>query len=124
MFTTLGTRTLLGRTFLPEEDRKEGNRVAILNYGLWQRYFSGDSNIIGRTLTVDSYGRREYAIVGVMPPGFGLHGRCELWLPLGWMGVTLDQSRSAHWHNVIARLKPGVTLARARSDLKQIAPTS
>src|SRR6185295_1242720 len=58
--------------------------------------------------------------VGVMPPGFGLPSRCELWLPLGWMGVSLTERRSAHWHNVIARLKPGVTLEQARSELNLI----
>src|SRR5213592_2741905 len=120
LFTTLGTKPLLGRAFLAEEDRKEGNRVAVLGYGLWQRHFGGDSNVIGRTLTVDTYGRREYTIVGVMPPGFGVPGRCELWLPLGGMGVRLDERRSAHWHNVIARLKPGVALVQARSELNAI----
>ena len=120
LFATLGTKPIFGRTFLPEEDRKEGNRAAVLSHGLWQRHFGGDSNVIGRTLTVDTYGRREYTIVGVMPQGFGLPSRCELWLPLGWMGVTLTERRSAHWHNVIARLKPGVTLAQARNELNTI----
>jgi putative ABC transport system permease protein len=120
LFTTLGTKPLLGRALLPEEDRKEGNRVVVLGHGLWQRHFAGDSNVIGRTLTLDTYGRREYTIVGVMPPGFGLPSRCELWLPMGWMGVTLDNRRSAHWHNVIARLKSGVTLAQARNELSAI----
>ncbi|HKS37678.1 MAG TPA: ABC transporter permease [Verrucomicrobiae bacterium] len=120
LFTTLGTKPLLGRTLLPEEDRKEGNRAAVLGYGLWQSYFGGDANVIGRPLTLDTYGRREYTIVGVMPPGFGLPSRCELWLPMGWMGVTLDNRRSAHWHNVIARLKPGVTLVQARAEMSAI----
>jgi putative ABC transport system permease protein len=120
LFTTLATKPLLGRTLLAEEDQKEGNRAAVLGYGLWQRHFNGDSNVIGRTLTLDTYGRRDYTIVGVMPPGFGLPGQCELWLPLGWMGVKLDERRSAHWHNVIARLKPGVTPARAQSELNSI----
>src|SRR5436190_2091552 len=120
LFSTLGMKPLLGRPFLPEEDRKGGDRVAVLGYGLWQRYFGGDSNVIGRTLTVDTYGLREYTVVGVMPPGFGVPSRCELWLPLGWMGVSLDERRSAHWHNIIARLKPGVTLAQARAELNAI----
>ena len=120
LFTTLGTKPLLGRTFLPEEDRKEGNRVAVLGYGLWQRHFGADSNVIGQTLTVDTYGRRDYTIMGVMPPGFGLPSDCELWLPIGWMGVNLTERRSAHWHNVIARLKPGVTVAQARTELNAI----
>src|SRR6058998_3650412 len=120
LFMTLGVKPMLGRTLLPDEDRKEGNRAAVLGYGLWQRHFGGDSNVIGRTLTVDTYGRHEYTIVGVMPPGFGLPSQCELWLPLGWMGVTLTERRSAHWHNVIARLKPGITLAQARGELNAI----
>src|SRR5439155_10292122 len=78
LFSTLGTKPLLGRTFLPDEDRKDGNRVAVLGYGLWQRHFAGDSNVIGGTLTVDTYGRRDYRIVGVMPPGLGVPERCEL----------------------------------------------
>jgi putative ABC transport system permease protein len=120
LFSTLGTAPLLGRTLEPEEDRKGGNRAAVLSYGLWQRCFGGSSNVLGQTLTLDSYGRRDYTIVGVMPPGFGLPGRCELWLPIGWMGVTLTERRSAHWHTVIARLRPGVTLARAQAELSTI----
>ncbi len=120
LFTTLRTRPLLGRTLLPEEDVKEGPRAAVLSYGLWQRHFNVDSNVLGRALTVDIYGRRDYTIVGVMPPSFGLPSRCELWLPLGWMGVTLDERRSAHWHNVIARLKPRITIAQARTELSAI----
>ncbi|MCW5560189.1 MAG: ABC transporter permease, partial [Verrucomicrobiae bacterium] len=83
LFTTLGRAPLLGRALLPEEDQKEGHRAAVLGHGLWQRHFGGDTNILGRTLTVDKYGRREYTVVGVMPPGFGTPGDCELWLPLG-----------------------------------------
>lgn len=120
LFTTLGTKPLLGRTLMPEEDLKEGNRAVVLSYGLWQRQFSGDSNVIGKTLTVDTYGRRDYTIVGVMPPGFGQPSRNELWLPLGWMGVTLDSRRNAHWHNVVARLKPGVTVGQAQLELSGI----
>src|SRR5262249_35218370 len=116
LFTTFGTKPLIGRTFLPEEDQRGGPRVAVLGYALWQRHFGGDASVIGQTLTVDTYGRREYTIVGIMPPGFGVPSRCELWLPLGWMGVTLTERRAAHWHNVIARLKPGATLTQARNE--------
>src|SRR6058998_2543708 len=59
LFTTLGIKPLLGRTFLAEEDHKGGNRVAVLGYGLWQQQFAGVSNVIGQTLTVDTYGRRD-----------------------------------------------------------------
>jgi len=120
LFAVLGIPPLLGRMLLAEEDKPGGNRAVVLGYGLWQRQFSGDSNVLGQTLTVDTFGRRDYTIVGVMPPGFGLPGQNELWLPLGWMGVTLDQSRGANWHIVLARLKPGVKLARAMAEMNAI----
>ena len=120
LFATLGTKPLIGRALLPEADRKEGSRVAVLSHGLWQRHFGGDSNVIGQTLTLDTYGRRDYTIVGVMPQGVGLPSRCELWLPMGWMGVTLGERRSAHWHNVVARLKPGVPPAQAQAEMNTI----
>jgi putative ABC transport system permease protein len=120
LFQTLGVKPLLGRTLLPEEDLKEGTRAAVLGFALWQREFAGDSNVLGQKLTLDTYGRRDYTIVGVMPQGFGLPSSCQLWLPMGWMGVTLDERRSAHWHNVIARLKKGVTLEYARREMNTI----
>jgi hypothetical protein len=55
LFSVLGVKPLLGRTFLPEEDQREGNRVAVLSHGLWQRRFASDPNVIGQTLSVDSY---------------------------------------------------------------------
>src|SRR6266404_4659996 len=82
LFKTFGGAPLLGRTFLPEEDRHEGNRVAVLGYGLWQRYFGGDPNILGKSILVDRYGRRDYTIVGVMPADYGSLSECELWLPI------------------------------------------
>ena len=120
LFPVLGVKPLLGRTFLPEEDQWQPNRVAVISHKLWQSRFGAAPTVLGRTLTVDTYGRRDYTIVGVMPRGFRFPGECELWLPAGWMGVRLDERRSAHWHSVIARLKPGVTLDQARSDLNII----
>src|SRR5262249_40865633 len=120
LFSVLGVKPLLGRTFLPDEDHWQGNRVALISHELWESRFGTDPNLLGRTLTVDSYGRREYTIVGVMPSGFRFPDECQLWLPAGWMGVRLDERRSAHWHSVIARLKPGVTLDQAQSDMNII----
>ncbi len=120
LFSVLGIKPQLGRTFLPEEDLWHGNRVAVLSHELWQHRFGSDPNVIGQTLTVDTYGRRDYTIVGVMPPGFRFPSSCDLWLPAGWMGVRLDERRSAHWHAVIARLKPGVTLEQAGAEMNAI----
>ncbi|TAM83932.1 MAG: ABC transporter permease [Acidobacteria bacterium] len=120
LFSVLGTRPAMGRTFLPEEDNWQGNRVALISHELWQSRFGADPNILGRALTVDSFGRRDYTIVGVMPPGFHFPGQCELWLPAGWMGVHLGERRSGHWHSALARLKPGVTLNQAQLEMSAI----
>jgi putative ABC transport system permease protein len=120
LFPVLGVNPFLGRPFRSEEDQWQGNRVAIISYDLWQRHFGADPEVLGRTLTVDSYGRRDYTIVGVMPLGFRFPNQCELWLPAGWMGVRLEERRSAHWHQVIARLKAGVTVDQAQTELDLI----
>jgi predicted permease len=120
LFSVLGVRPTMGRTFLPEEDNWQGNRVALISHGLWQSRFGSDPHVLGLTLTVDSFGRRDYTIVGVMPPGFHFPNQCELWLPAGWMGVHIEERRSGHWHSVIARLKPGVTLDQAQLDMSAI----
>src|SRR5439155_4829002 len=120
LFGVLRVKPLLGRAFLPEDDQWHGHRVAVVSRELWRRRFAANPDIIGQTFTVDTYGRRDYAIVGVMPPGFRFPDRCDLWLAAGWMGVRLDERRSAHWHCVIARLKPGVTLREAEAELNTI----
>src|SRR5215510_8939649 len=81
LFPTLRVGTRLGRAFTPEEDQLQGNRAAILSYDYWQRRFASDPNVIGRTLTVDTFGRRDYTIVGVMQPGFHFPNKTEIWLP-------------------------------------------
>ena len=118
-FSVLRVAPLLGRTFLSEEDKPQGNRVAVLSHDLWQRRFSGSSNVLGQTLTVGAVNGRDYTIVGVMPPGFRFPDGCELWLPAGWNGVPRDR-RGGHWLSVIARLKPGVALTQARTEMNTI----
>src|SRR5262249_41478758 len=119
-FPVLGVNPVIGRTFLPDEDQREGNRVAIIGHELWQRRFAGDPGVLGRTLTTDTYGRRDYTIVGVMPPHFRFPDQCELWLPFGWFGVRLDARRSGHWHQAIARLKSEVTFDQAQTEMNAI----
>jgi putative ABC transport system permease protein len=119
LFPVLGVHPVLGRTFLPDEDRREGNRVAILSYSLWQRAFGGDPNILGRSITVDSFEKRDYQVVGVMPRAFSFPDKSELWLPAGWMGIPMDR-RTSPWLEVIARLRPGISVDQARSELDGI----
>ncbi|HKQ90167.1 MAG TPA: ABC transporter permease, partial [Blastocatellia bacterium] len=95
LFSTLRVRPHLGRSFLPEEDRLEGNLAAVLSYEYWRRRFAADPNVIGRRLTVDTFGRRDYTIVGVMQPGFRFPNQTEIWLPVGWDGI--PRARRGPW---------------------------
>ncbi|HUI40391.1 MAG TPA: ABC transporter permease [Terriglobia bacterium] len=117
LFSTLGVRPLLGRTFVPEEDQP-GHRVAVLSYGLWRRRFGADPSVIGKQLTVDGIND---TVVGVMPPDFGFPTRsAQLWLP-----APLDPSDkndyTANYLLMIGRLKPRVSLKQAQDELRTIA---
>jgi predicted permease len=119
LFPALGVQPLIGRGFLPEEDRKEGNRVALISFGLWHSRFGGNENALGQTLALDTYGRRDYTIVGVMPQGFQFPGKSEAWLPAGWNGLPQDR-RQGHWLSVLGRLKDGVSFDQARAEMNSI----
>jgi len=118
LFSTLRVKPHIGRAFLPEEDQHEGALAALLSHEYWQRRFAADPNVIGRRLTVDTFGRRDYTIVGVMQPGFHFPNRTEIWLPVGWDGI--PRARRGPWLSVIARLKDGVSPAQAQADLNMI----
>ena len=119
LFPALGVQPLEGRGFLQEEDQKEGNRVAVISYDFWQRRFAGAPDVFGQTVTLDTYGRRVYTIVGVMPPGFQFPGKSEVWLPAGWNGIPRDR-RGGHWLSALARLNDGVTLEQAQAEMNAI----
>lgn len=119
LFPVLGVEPLLGRAFQVEEDQREGNRSALIGHAFWQRRFGGDPDVLGRTLTMDTFGRREYTIVGILPPGFSFPEQSEIWLPAGWNGLSRDR-RGGHWLSVIARLKDNTTLAEARAEMDGI----
>jgi putative ABC transport system permease protein len=109
----LGAQPMLGRAFLPEEDRAGGARVALLSHQLWQRYYAADPNIVGKTINLDG---RSTTVVGVMPPGFQFLEAAELWLPLA-QNPFLTRGRAVRLLNVIGRLKPGVTLQQASAEM-------
>ncbi|MGB6460433.1 MAG: ABC transporter permease [Candidatus Acidiferrum sp.] len=116
-FSVLGVELARGRSFTPEEDRRGGPRGAILSYELWQSRYAGDPKILGRLIMLDDKG---YPIVGVLPASFKFptSGRPpEVFVPL----AAPPDASSAIWYlGVIARLKPGVTLAQAAADLSLI----
>jgi predicted permease len=121
-FEVLGAPMALGRSFRSEEDEAlDRNPVMVLGYGLWQRRFAGDPNIIGRRLELN---RTPFTVIGVAAPGFiGVYGgiRQDYWVPLH-MARVLDSEhgdRLAHgsWIQIMGRAKPGVTLAEIQSEL-------
>jgi putative ABC transport system permease protein len=115
----LGVPPLMGRTFADVETFEGGARVVVLSYGLWQSLFGGDPGVIGRTMALSG---RTYDVVGVMPPAFAFPGRdVQLWMPLGYAPSVFTASRRPHWLNVVARLRAGVPLDRAREEMTAIA---
>ncbi len=118
LFAMLGSRPAFGRDFLPEEDQPGRDDVVIVSHGFWQRRFGGSSDLIGQPLTLDT---RSYTVIGVMPSGFEFpRPETELWMPIAFTAEQRDQHGS-HYLRVVARLKDGVDLERARDDLGAIA---
>ncbi|HUY93750.1 MAG TPA: ABC transporter permease [Terracidiphilus sp.] len=118
-FRTLGVKPMLGRDFLPGEDRPGGARIAILPYGTWIKRFDGRTDVVGKTVSLSG---DAYTIVGVLPRQFVFAPArdSEFYVPL------LDRNgcekrRSCHNLDGVARLREGVTVARARADLQRIA---
>ena len=122
LFSVLGVSPIKGRVFTPAEDLRNGPRVVILGYGLWQRRYGGDPNIIGRRIQIDA---ESYEVVGVMPADFVLPTDFQnpapsvLWTPEGWDHTSTDHG--SHGYYAAARLKPGVTVVQARDDLHALA---
>jgi len=116
-FSLLGARPLLGRTFAQGEDEPGHDRVVVLGYGLWQSHFGGDEKIIGRDIELDG---QKYSVIGVMPAGFHFPSRAQLWVPQDMDTKTMSP-RGSHSYNAIGRLKPGITVQQAQSEMSLIA---
>src|SRR5271163_4313677 len=126
MFNLLGVSPELGRGFLPEDDEPH-HHVVIFSHRLWKERFGGDSQIIGRVITLDN---SAYTVVGVMPASFQYLLQREtpaLWSSFSPLrestpdSPSMSDQRDAHFMTVIARLKPGVTVAEAQANLDVIA---
>ncbi|HKS66397.1 MAG TPA: ABC transporter permease, partial [Candidatus Acidoferrales bacterium] len=118
IFPLLGVTPVVGRSFLPEEDRPAGAPVAMISYALWQRRFGGSRDSIGKTIELDS---RPYTLIGVLPPGFLYLQPADVFIPFEPWAKTLPDDRD--WHPGIipvARLKPGATIEQARAEMKMI----
>ena len=118
-FPMLGVKPFLGRLFTPEEDRTGGSPVAVLSYGCWKQYFGGDPGTIGKTIHRTA-NDAEFTIVGVLPADFKFATeQFALWAPLGTDPNYRD--RDDHHLLVFARLRDGVTLPRAQSEMDGVA---
>jgi len=130
LFPLLGVNPGRGRLFLPQEDQPGAGHVLILSYGLWQRTFAANANLINQTIQLNS---QSYTVVGIMPPDFkfppafsAMVGSSEesvtnadLWVPLTTDDIPLVRDRRDL--KMMGRLKPGVTVAQAQADLNAIA---
>jgi predicted permease len=107
----LGIQPALGRDFLPQEDRPGAPHVALLSHGLWTRRFGADPRILGRGLRLNN---ETYTVIGVMPAGFHLPAKAELWTPLEIDPASRDK---ANYLKVMGRLRRGISLRAARAEL-------
>jgi putative ABC transport system permease protein len=119
LFPMLGASAQLGRVFTPSEDQPGAAPAAVIAHGFWQQRFGGDPNIVGRTLKLD---RKPYTVVGVMPASFDFPEHMQFWIPAALSYDAWNKRpRSVHFVEAVGKMKPGVTLARAQSDLEAIA---
>jgi putative ABC transport system permease protein len=120
-FPMLGVKPALGRVFRPEEDRPGAERVVMLHHNAWQRRFGGDPGIVGRTLTLNGYG---YMVIGVLPQDFHFFpieiSIAEIYGTLAYESSLLNE-RQTRRLAIFGKLRPGVTLAQAQSEMSGVA---
>ena len=116
-FSVLGVSPAMGRTFTPDEDQPNKDLVVIISDGVWKRHFGSDPHILGRMLELNGSRCR---IIGVMPAGFAFPTKdTQLWKTLA-MTPRGRGNRGGFFLSVIGRMKPGVTLERARAEMSSI----
>ncbi|MBV9302822.1 MAG: ABC transporter permease [Acidobacteriaceae bacterium] len=117
LFAVLGARPLLGRTFTSREDSTAA-KVVVIGYGLWQHWLGGARDVIGRTIRMNG---EPITVIGVMPKAFAFPDRqFQYWEPIH---LTPEQlaNRDMHSYDVVARLRPGITVGEAQADMSRIA---
>lgn len=118
LFPLLRVTPALGRGFTADENQSGRNRVVILSHGFWQRRYGGDPTILNRTISLDGI---PYTVVGIMGAGFHYPSRTiQIWTPLT-INPADFQNRTGYNHVAVARLKPGVTVAQAQTEMNGIA---
>jgi putative ABC transport system permease protein len=107
----------MGRVFSSDEDRPGRDHVVVLDYGFWKSQMAADPAIVGRDLRLNG---EPYAVIGVLPEGFTFGGETNMWVPLA-LDRAKPSNRGNHYLEVVARLRPGVSLEQASADLDNAA---
>jgi len=110
-FGLLGAPVVAGRTFTAAEDSPNGGHVVVLSYGLWERRFGANLNVVGSTIKLDD---QSWLVVGVIGRDFVTDTPVDLWIPFQF---DLNSREMARNFNVVARLRPGITAAQANAQL-------
>jgi predicted permease len=126
-FDVLGVKPLIGRTFLPDEDRTpRSHPVVVLGHGLWQRRFGGDPQVVGRTITLNEH---EFTVIGITPQDFGspfAGAVIDVFTPVMMKDYVARPhfsltDRSSRWLMVMGRLNPGATVEQAQANVGSVA---
>jgi len=126
-FDVLQVTPMMGRAFLPEEDSAPGSHpVVVVSHSLWQRRLGADSHIVGKTVELNG---KPYNVIGVAPPTFKgskFALALDFWIPMAMVeelqrNPGLLKDRGSNWMNIVARLKPGVSLDQASANMSMIA---
>ena len=116
-FDVMGLRPVIGRLYTEAQETPGNDAVVLLSHGLWQRRFGGATDVLGRTITLNG---QPHEIIGVMPAALQVPADAELWKPLA-PSEGARNARGAFWLPVIGRLKPGVTVEQAQTEMSGIA---
>jgi putative ABC transport system permease protein len=118
-FNVLGVAPELGRVYTAEDDRPNAGNVVVLSHRFWERQFGARRDAIGARLNING---RPFTVIGVMPATFGMEGsKSELWVTMNLDPAIDYRTRTGRYLTTVARLKPGVTTARAQVDMSAIA---
>ena len=115
-FKVMGVTPFRGRAFTAEDDRPGATPVTIISYAFWQKYFAGDTSVVGKTIALDD---SAFTVIGIMPEDFTHQGPPPIWMTIGPMNWKNRDVRTGG--NVLGRLKPGVTIEQARADINAVA---
>jgi putative ABC transport system permease protein len=114
-FDLLGVQPMLGRSFLEEEERPGSPTAGVVSEGLWKRRFGSDRSIVGKTITINT---QPVTVVGVMPAGFEFPEKTQIWTPADINSA--EEPRDNRSYSALGRLKPGVELEQAQSQISAI----